>query len=120
LSALSHLPFTDEGIRSPRCSVKGQAKTRDAFARLTECVFRERLFVESIPEDRPEYFEDWKETSLTDVRPKRFRKRLAAFAREDVIVTGSLSGDGITCLLAVAVRSDGMVDAVLADADVLE
>jgi len=120
LMSLSRTPFVESRLRVDGCALKGRARTTKDMAKLASCIVRESLFVESIPDTTvKKYFVNWKVVALSDVE-KSLRKLVAPLAKNHDLVSGDLTGSGVTYVIVLAVRRDGGVDAAVADVDVFE
>lgn len=119
LTALSHLPFTDGGLHDTKCKAKKMSTTPAELNQLLGCLVKDDTLVETIPADA-KYLEDFKVRPLNEITHKAFIKKLTPLAKDHAIVTGGISGDGLTYEIAFAIRPDGTVDTVFGYIEAVE
>ena len=114
LKAASGFPFTEAGIGpgSGHCGKRAKAANAAEFAQASECMFADQTFLEALPPEVTGQVVELK--SLKSETFKKNMKSLAPLARDHQFVQTTLTGDGMSYQVLLAVKKSA-VTLVLAE-----
>ncbi len=114
LKAASGFPFTEAGIGpgSGHCGKRAKAANAAEFSQASECMFADQTFIEALPPEPTAKVVELK--SLQSATFKKNMKSLAPLAKDHQFVQTTLTGDGMSYEVLLAVKK-GAVSLVLAE-----